>query len=94
MWNSRERSQNWRKIVFYNLQVKLGMILFHLRVFWGSVTAACVAIVYKLVALGFERTMGHPLIVTLETKETDVADLEFPGFSVAPYGGMKSNLIA
>ncbi|XP_035700517.1 pickpocket protein 28 isoform X2 [Folsomia candida] len=40
--------------------------------------------------MGQTRTMGHPLVINPETKETYIGNVAFPRVTVAPPGGFKS----
>lgn len=60
----------------------------YFRAFWLLVVAACIAIVWLIVKEGIDRTMGHPLVVNVETEEVNIGDVYFPAITITTRDGM------
>ncbi|OXA45140.1 Pickpocket protein 28 [Folsomia candida] len=52
------------------------------RAFWVFIVVLCCVIVFLIIKEGMKRTMGHPLVVSTETEEVEIMDIDFPGFTI------------
>ncbi|XP_021958930.1 pickpocket protein 28 [Folsomia candida] len=60
-----------------------------MRAFWFIVVLLCCIIVYLIIKEGIKRTMGHPLVVSTETEEVGITNIDFPQVTVSHLGGLK-----
>ncbi|OXA54935.1 Pickpocket protein 28 [Folsomia candida] len=80
--------QVFEKLPGFRQSVKPGLHPL-MRAFWFIVVLLCCVIVYLIIKEGIKRTMGHPLVVSTETEEVGIMDVDFPQVTVSHPGGIK-----